>query len=136
MVFKQYNNWMFIIVKKAQAKINARNAKKYLNEINLSTDNISENPSSTEKAEETKRQSKTKENNELKEGWKDKLLHGKYHICTSDSDVSLFLIHQQLVLLGMQSETEGFIIAAQGQSFPRPELSNEKLSSKHIRKWC
>ena len=104
--------------KKTRAKINVRNAKKYLNEIKLSTDDISENPSSTEKAEQTKRQAKTKKNNELKEGWKDKLLHGKYPICASDSDVSFFLIYLQLASLGMQSETEEFIIAAQGQSFP------------------
>ena len=52
-------------------------AKKYLNEINLSTD-ISENSASTEKAKQIKTQAKTKNINELKEGWKDKPLHGKY----------------------------------------------------------
>ena len=35
-------------------------AKKYLNEINLSTDNISENSLSTEKAKQIKTQVKTK----------------------------------------------------------------------------
>ena len=53
-------------------------AKKYLNEINLSTDNISENSTSTEKAKQIKAQAKTKNINELREGWKDKALHGKY----------------------------------------------------------
>ena len=43
-------------------------AKKYLNEINLSTDNISENSTSTEKAKQIKAQAKTKNINELKEG--------------------------------------------------------------------
>ena len=42
--------------------------KKYLNEINLSTDIISENAKSTEKAKQIKTQVKTKNINELKEG--------------------------------------------------------------------
>ena len=36
------------------------NAKNYLNEINLSTDSISENYTSTEKAKQIKTQAKTK----------------------------------------------------------------------------
>ena len=56
--------------------------KKYLNKINLSTNNISENSSSTEKAKQIKTQVKIKNYNELKEGWKDKPLHGKYPIRT------------------------------------------------------
>ena len=44
------------------------NAKKYLNEINLNTDNISENSLSTENAKQIKTQAKTKNINELKEG--------------------------------------------------------------------
>ena len=105
--------------KKTRAKINVRNAKKYLNEIKLSTDNISENPSSTEKAEQTKRQAKTKKNNELKEGWKDKLLHGKYPICASDPDVNSSLIRQWLVSSGLKSETADFIIVAQDRTLPK-----------------
>ena len=42
-------------------------AKKYLNEINFSTDNISENSKSAEKAKQIKTQAKTKNINELKE---------------------------------------------------------------------
>ena len=49
-------------------------AKKYLNDINLKTDN-SENFSFTEKAKQIK--TKTKHVNKLKEEWKDKPLHGK-----------------------------------------------------------
>ena len=42
-------------------------AKKYLNEINVSAGNISENATSTEKAKQIKAQTKTKNINELKE---------------------------------------------------------------------
>ena len=69
-------------------------AKKYLNEINLTIDNISENSRSTEKAKQTKAQVKTKNISELKEGWKDKPLHGKYPIRASDPDVNSSLTHQ------------------------------------------
>ena len=52
--------------------------KKYLNQINLSTDNTSENSTSTEKAKQIKIQTKIKNINELRQRWKDKPLHGKY----------------------------------------------------------
>ena len=87
-------------------------AKKYLNEISLSTDNISENSSSTEKAKQIKKQTKTKNINELKEKWKDKPLHGKYPIRASDHDVNSSLTHHWLSSSGLKSATEGFIIAA------------------------
>ena len=67
--------------------------KKYLNKINLSIDNISENSSPTEKAKQIKTQAKIKNMNELKEGWKDKPLHGKYPIRASDPDVNFSLTH-------------------------------------------
>ena len=51
-LFKQYN-WMLKLVKKHEQNKRmypiTSDAKKYLNEINLSTDNISENSSSTVK---------------------------------------------------------------------------------------
>ena len=52
-------------------------AKKNLNEINLTTYNISEIFSSTEKAKQIMIRAKTKNINELKEGWRDKPLHVK-----------------------------------------------------------
>ena len=91
-------------------------AKKYLNEINHRTDNVSENSSSTEKAKPVKTQAKTKNVNELKEGWRYKPLHGKYLVLTSDPDVNSSLSHQWLALSYLESETEGFIIAVQDQS--------------------
>ena len=95
--------------------------KKYLNEINcsnLSEMNISEKASSMEKVKQIKTQAKTKNINELKEGWKDKPLHDKYPICASDPDVNSSLTHQWLALLGLKSETEGFIIVVQDQNLP------------------
>ena len=48
-------------------------AKKYLNEINLNTDNIYENYSSTEEVKQIKTQVKTKNINELKRDGKIRL---------------------------------------------------------------
>ena len=70
------NDWMLKLVKKHEQNERmysiTSNAKKYINEMNLSTDNISENSSSTEKEKQIKTQAKIKNINELKEGWKDK----------------------------------------------------------------
>ena len=58
------NDWMLKFVKKHEQNKRmysiTSDAKKYLNEINLSTDNISENSSSTEKAKQIKTQAKIK----------------------------------------------------------------------------
>ena len=86
--------------------------KNYLNEISLSTDNISENSTTTEKAKQFKIQVKTENINEMKEGWKGNPLHGKYPIRDSNPDVSSSLTHLWLALSGLNSETEGFIITA------------------------
>ena len=91
---------------------NSSDAKKYVNEINLSTDNISENSSSTEKAKQIKTQAKIKNINELK----DKPLHSKYPIRASDTDVNSSLTHHWLASLDMKAETEGFILASLDQS--------------------
>ena len=116
------NDWMLKLVKKHEENKHmysiTSDAKKYLNEINLSTKNISENSTSTEKAKQIKAHAKTKNINELKEGWKDKPLHGKYPIRASDPDVNFSLTHHWLASSDLKSQTEGFIIAAQDQSLP------------------
>ena len=65
----------------------------------------------------------------LKEGLKDKPLYGKYPIRASDPDVSSSLTHQWLTFIGLQSETESFIIAAQDQSLPTRNFQADILEN-------
>ena len=61
-------DWMLTLVKKHEQNKHmysiTTDAKKYFNEINLSTDNISENSSSTEKEKQIKTKVKTKNIND------------------------------------------------------------------------
>ena len=92
--------------------------KKYLNEVNLSTGNFSENSSSIKKAKQIKTQVKTKSINEFKDRWKDKPLQGKYPIRTSEPDLNSLLTYQWLGSSGLKSDTVGFTIVTQDQSRP------------------
>ena len=94
--------------------------KKYLNKINLSTGNISENSTSTEKAKQIKAQAKSKNINELKEGWGDKPLHGKYLIGASDSNRISSLTNHWLASSDLKSET-GF---HHSSTIPEPTKRN------------
>ena len=104
------NDWMLKLVKKHEENKRicsiTSDAKKYLNQLNLSTDNISKNSTSTEKAKPIEAQAKTKNINELKEGWKDKPLHGKYPIRASDPDGNFSVTHQWLASSGLCSYTK------------------------------
>ena len=67
----------------------------------------------TEKGKQIKIEAKTKHFNELKKGWKDKRLHGKYPIRASDVNSSQ--TNHWLGSSALKYETERFIIAAQDQ---------------------
>ena len=55
------------------------------------------------KAKQIKTQAKTKNINEIKEGWKDKALRCKYPIRVSGLDVTFSLTHQWLASSGLKS---------------------------------
>ena len=59
----------------------------------------------------------------------DKAFHGKYPIRASEPDLNSSLTHQWIDLLGLKSETEGFIIAAQNQSVPTRNFQANMLEN-------
>ena len=59
-----------------------------------------------------------------------KLLHGQYPKLSKKADVDQEKTHQWLRGMGLKAETEGFIMAAQGQI-----LFTRNCQSKIVKKW-
>ena len=93
-----------------------REAVKFRRELNLpDMEKTTADEPSTNYARRTRVKAKQHAQELLKNSWEEKPLHGKYPQRLTDNDVDQIQTNKWLKTTGLNSETEGFIIAAQDQ---------------------
>ena len=80
-------------------------------------------------AKEVKKKAQQLAQEQLKERWKEKKMHGQYPQRLQDGDVDEEERNRQLKSAGLKSETEGLIVVAQDQA-----LKTKHMQSKIIKK--
>ena len=95
-----------------------KEALKFTEELQLQTDDveIQETIPIAKIVRELKGTAKMQAINNFKARWKGKPLHGQYVQKVEKEDIDKELTHKWLQCFGLKAETEGLLIAAQGQS--------------------
>ena len=81
-------------------------------------------------AKKVKKKAQELTQEQLKERWKEKEMHGKYPKRLQDGDVDEEESNRWLKSAGLKSETEGLIVAAQDQA-----LKTKYMQAKNHQKW-
>ena len=71
----------------------------------------------------------------MKKTWREKPLHGRYPLRTDDGDVDRATAHQWFSSFSLKGETEGFILAAQGQSLTTRMCQAKILKNGADQRW-
>jgi len=94
----------------------AKEARRYIQELNIPEVPRKEQEAVTSFAKRTKQESKKWAQKRMKETWEAKPMHGQYPSRVKKADVEQEQTHQWLRSAGLKAETEGMVIAAQDQS--------------------
>ena len=97
--------------KKLDSVINRSRNFKF--QLNLGQEEIDINAKPTKAARNIKKKAKNARLEDMKKGWIDKPLYGKYTLRNDNADVDRATTHQRLSSSSLKGETESFILAAQ-----------------------
>ena len=94
----------------------AKESRKFKFHLNMAQEEIDTNMKPTKAAKDIKKKAKNASLEDMKKGWREKPLHGKYPLRTDHADVDKTTTHQWLSSSSLKGETEGLILTAQDQS--------------------
>ena len=89
-----------------------KESRKFKSQLNVTQEEIDINTKPTKAAKDMKRIAKNASLEDMKKGWREKPLHGKYPLRIDKADVDRATTHQWLSSSSLQREDEGFILVA------------------------
>ena len=95
----------------------------------MAQDEIYINTKPIKPAKDINKKAKSPSLENMKKGWREKPLHGKYSLRTNNTDVDRAMIHQWLSNSSLKGGTEGFILAAQDQSISTRAYQSRSLNN-------
>ena len=113
--------------KKKELHSVVKESRKFKFQLNMAQEEIDTNMKSTKAAKDRKKKAKNASLEDMKNGWREKPLPGKYPLRTDHADVDKATTHQWLSSSSLKGETEGFILTTQDQSISHGYAKQESL---------
>ena len=115
--------------KKTKLHSVVKESRKFTFQFNMTQEEIDINTKPTKVAKDIKKKAKNASLQDMKKGWREKLLHGKYPLRTGNADVDRATTHQWRSSSSLKGETEGFILVAHDQSISTWAYQSRILNS-------
>ena len=96
----------------------------------MTQEEIDINTKPTKAAKGIKKKAKNAILEDMKKGWREKPLNGKYPLRTANADVDRATTHQWLSSSSLKRENDGFFLAARDQSISTREYQSRILNNR------
>ena len=104
--------------------------RKFKFQLNMTQEEIDINTKPTKAAKGIKKKAKNAILEDMKKGWREKPLNGKYPLRTANADVDRATTHQWLSSSSLERENDGFILAARDQSISTRAYQSRILNNR------